>query len=299
MSEKKHLLHLFTAQSWASPFDVNMAYDAGFDAVTPYTSIDPVQIRALTQDAIFSRGPKGVRNTAIMIGGRDIEVALDSFDAARDSMVPPFAASVLVDPSGAFTTAAAMVARVEAMLTSRFESTLAGQRIIVIGGTGPVGQTAGILAAMAQADVCLVSSSSQAKADKAAMFCRERFGVTVEAVHAGSDTLGRLLADADVVLAAAAAGVEVVSKSALADASRLKIAADVNAVPPSGVHGLDAMCDGKAIGEHGALGIGALAIGNIKYQVESGLLKRMIAADKALYLSFPEALSFAREIARE
>ncbi len=296
MSDKPHLLHLFTAQSWASPFDVNMAYDAGFTAVTPYTGIDTAQIRALTQDAIFSRGPKGVRNTGIMIGGRDIEVALASFAAAREAMVPPFAASVLVDPSGAFTTAAAMVACVEQVLRDHASTSLDGLRVVVVGGTGPVGQTAGIIAAMQQARVTLLSSSSSAKAEQAAAFCREQFGVTIEGALAREPAdLARQLADADVVLACAAAGIEVVSEAGLRAARQLKVAADVNAVPPAGIHGLDAMTNGDTLAGTSVRGIGALAIGNIKYQVESGLLKQMLASQEALYLSFPEAFELARQ----
>jgi methylene-tetrahydromethanopterin dehydrogenase len=45
-----------------------------------------------------------------------------------------------------------------------------------------------------------------------------------------------------------------------------------------------------------AKGIGALAIGNIKYQVERGLFEAMLNADKALYLDFVSAFDKAREV---
>ena len=41
---------------------------------------------------------------------------------------------------------------------------------------------------------------------------------------------------------------------------------------------------------------GALAIGNIKYKVEAGLFKKVIEAQKALYLDFRDAFALAREI---
>jgi len=47
---------------------------------------------------------------------------------------------------------------------------------------------------------------------------------------------------------------------------------------------------------HGTLGIGPLAIGNIKYKTESGLFQRMIAATKALSLDFRDAFQLAREL---
>ena len=44
-----------------------------------------------------------------------------------------------------------------------------------------------------------------------------------------------------------------------------------------------------------ALGIGALAIGNIKYQTQRGLLETMLKADKALYLDLRDAFAEARK----
>ena len=44
------------------------------------------------------------------------------------------------------------------------------------------------------------------------------------------------------------------------------------------------------------VGIGALAIGNVKYQVEAGLFRRMAEAEKPLYLDFGHAFQLAREI---
>ena len=63
--EKPNILHLFTPAAQASPFDVNMAYDAGYQAVVPYTGMRVADVTTLTQDAIFSRGPKGVKRTGI------------------------------------------------------------------------------------------------------------------------------------------------------------------------------------------------------------------------------------------
>ena len=106
--EKPYLLHLITPAKNASPFDVNMAYDAGWDAVTAYTNVESDEVDNLVQDAIFSRGPKAVKRTGLFIGGRDMVLAMDMLESARESMVPPFEVSVFADPSGAFTTAAAI-----------------------------------------------------------------------------------------------------------------------------------------------------------------------------------------------
>ena len=137
--EKPYILHMFTPSKNVSPFDVNMAYDAGYQAVIPYTDMSLDQVAAYTQDAIFSRGPTGVRRTGIFLGGRDIGVAYDMMDIARKAMVPHFEVSVFSDPSGAFTTAAAMVAAVEHQLQTQFGEGLEGREVVLLGGTGPVG----------------------------------------------------------------------------------------------------------------------------------------------------------------
>src|SRR3989304_2873969 len=108
-----YLLHIFNPTNKVSPFDVNMAYEAEFDGVIPYSDVTLDEIHALTQDTIFSRGPKGVKRTGIFIGGREFGHAIDMLHAARSAMVPPFEVSVFADPSGAITTAAALMACVE------------------------------------------------------------------------------------------------------------------------------------------------------------------------------------------
>jgi methylene-tetrahydromethanopterin dehydrogenase len=103
-----------------------------------------------------------------------------------------------------------------------------------------------------------------------------------------------------VVLATAKAGVQVLSHAHLASASKLKVAADVNAVPPAGLEVVGVMDDGASIAgsASGAVGIGALAVGNIKYRVQQAMLVQMHESEKPLYLSFEQAFEIAREYAR-
>jgi methylene-tetrahydromethanopterin dehydrogenase len=130
---------------------------------------------------------------------------------------------------------------------------------------------------------------------------RERYRLEVEPVLADARSLGGLVADAHVVIAAAKAGVEVLPASALAAGRELLVAADVNAVPPAGVAGVGVMDDGVPLGAASgkAQGIGALAIGNVKYQVERGMFEQMLGAEKAVYLDFRQAFAQARELVRE
>ena len=71
----------------------------------------------------------------------------------------------------------------------------------------------------------------------------------------------------------------------------------MNAVPPSGVEGVGVNDDAKPIPGTGAVGIGALAVGNIKYRTESGLFEQMIESEKPLYLDFRDAYALAQKLA--
>ncbi|ATE60780.1 NAD(P)-dependent methylenetetrahydromethanopterin dehydrogenase [Thauera sinica] len=298
--ERTYILHMFTPGRQMSPFDINMAVDAGYQVVVPYCGVVAGDVAGLTQDAIFSRGPKGVKATGIFIGGRDVLLAADMLESARKAMVPPFEVSVIADPSGSYTTAAALVACVERQLQRSHDTDFAGKRVLILGGSGTVGRIAGVLAAGLGAEVTLASHRDAATAQEAAKATGERFGCRLDGAGLpGPQARREALAQADVVLATAAAGVQVVSVDERAAAVRLLVAADVNAVPPEGIAGVGVMDDGKALADGRAVGIGALAVGNVKYQTEHRLLAAMRNAEKPLYLGFREAFAKAREIVAE
>lgn len=295
--DRQYILHMFTPGKQMSPFDVNMAVDAGYQVVVPYAEVGADNIAAMTQDAIFSRGPKGAGFTAIFVGGRDVVLAADMLDAARKAMVPPFVVSVFADPSGSFTTAAALVACVEKHLKKAHKTDLAGKRTLILGGTGAVGRIAAVLAGQLGARVQMASHSGIERARKAADETNKRFNSNAEPVAADSPAaLRAALADAEVVLATAAAGVQLMTAADVASAGRMLLAADVNAVPPAGIAGVDVFDDGKPLGNGKAVGLGALAIGNVKYQVQHKLFVQMREATKPVVLGISEALAVARQM---
>jgi len=305
--EKPFILHMFTPEKNLSPFDVNMALDAGWISAIPYLNIELSEVNGMVQDAIFSRSLGGLKRTGIFIGGRDAKLAMDMLRTAQKSMIPPFEVPVFADPSGAFTTAAAMVAVVEQALISQFQTDFQGKSVLVLGGTGPVGQIAAVLAAVAGARVKIIGRQLE-KAQRVAEMSNLEFGNQKTTVEGDADAnKAALMQEADVVLATAAAGIEVLSAEGVALAPKLKVAADVNAVPPSGIAGLDAMHKGNAIAgsQSGAIGFGALAIGNVKYQTQHRLLNRMHMTStengkdvRPEYLAFNEAFAVAREIVK-
>ena len=294
----KNILHMMTPLAHMSPFDVNMALDAGYDATASYTHVTLDQITDLVQDAMFSRSPRDATRTGVFIGGKDALLALDMLDAAGKALFKPFEISLFADPAGSFTTAAAMIAVVEKTLKDKKDRALRGAAVSVFGATGVVGTASAVIAALEGASVTLVARDASDRTSRHAAEANRRFGVNLVAAD-GSTPQKRatILAGAEVVLAAAKAGVRVLDAAEIAGAGKLLIAADVNAVPPSGIEGVDAHANGAPLGEHGALGIGALAIGNVKYRTESGLFKQMTESKSALRLDFRQAFELARTLA--
>ncbi|MGE0025033.1 MAG: NAD(P)-dependent methylenetetrahydromethanopterin dehydrogenase [Hyphomicrobium sp.] len=289
------ILYMLSPQKFMSPFDCNMAIDSGYKVVLPYDNVSVEDVRALVQDAIFSRPPKA--RTGLFIGGKDIVRALDMMAAARSAMVPPFEMSVFADPGGSFTTAAAMVACVERVLKRTTARGLEGRRVSVFGATGVVGFASAVIAANAGAEVRIVAHDTLAPLKASARFAAERFGARIEPVHGQTEALkARLLASSDVALTAGPAGVNILSRRAIARSPGLLVAADVNAVAPTGVEGMDLFMDGAPLPGCSTLGIGALAIGDVKYKTQAALFRRMLGSAEPLDLDFRDAFAEARAL---
>ena len=296
--ETLRILHMMTPLKHMSPFDVNMALDAGFDTAIPYTSVTLDDVTGLVQDAIFSRGPEGVKRTGMFIGGKRAIEALDMMKRAKAAMVPPFEISVFTDPAGSFTTAAAMVACVKVALKERFSTELNGKRIAIFGGTGVVGFASGVIAAIDGAQATLIGYDGPDRVRKLAEEANARFSVNI--AHADGSTEEQkeeLVRGADVIFAAGPAGKRLITLDQMKQAKHLRVVTDVNAVPPSGVEGVGVNDNATPIPGISAIGIGALAVGNIKYKTEAGLFKEMIETEKPLYLDFRDAYALAQKLA--
>ena len=231
----KRLLFIVAADKHVSPFDVALAHDAGFDAVHLYPNVAPEETRALTQDLMFARGPKGAAASALFVATSDVARAEAAFRAARAALFDPFRIQLMIDPKGGYTTAAALLAKVEGLARRRGADDLRGRKVAILGGTGAVGRAAAGMAAAAGARVFL-SSRDAARAQAAAREVADLFGATVEPRSAtGEKDAAALAGEADIVLATGAAGVQFLSKTAIAALRGPKIVADVNAVPPAGI----------------------------------------------------------------
>ena len=293
---KKNILHMISPQDNVSPFDVNMACDAGYDLVIPYTNVNLTDVNSLVQDAIFSRSVSNAKKTGVFICGKDASLALDMMDAAKKAMVPPFEISVFPDPAGSFTTAAAMVACTEKTLKEKFNTNFQDKNIIVYGGKGIVGGISAIMCAQQGAKCTIVGYDGISNVQKKAEEYKSRYDVDIIPGDGSTDELNTsFLPKADIIFCAARAGTQVISLNQLKNTQNVKVLADVNAVPPAGLEGVG-LKDDDVQRECGAYSIGPLTSGDIKVKTQYKMFEKMCTTDKPLYLNFDEALKTSREI---
>lgn len=240
-----------------SAFDRIVASDAGAEEVLSYGAVAEADVQGLVHGAIFTRGQKDLKNTALFVGGSSMPVAERLLEAARQAFFGPFRVSVMLDANGSNTTAAAAVVK----LVRAAGGDVRGWRAAVLAGTGPVGTRAAGLLLRLGAEVRITSRDATHGAAVAKLI-GERFKGTVEAIAVRTplDTQ-QLLEWAQLLLAAGPAGVALAPRDLWASRSGLRAVADVNAVPPLGIEGVEATDDGtlrQGIPAFGALGIGGL-----------------------------------------
>jgi methylene-tetrahydromethanopterin dehydrogenase len=112
------------------------------------------------------------------------------------------------------------------------------------------------------------------------------------------EKLMEFLPETNIVVGAAKAGIQILSKKQLDQASNLLVAADVNAVPPLGIEGVGVHDMGVELSNtpQKALGLGALAIGDVKYKVHFKMFELMKNTEKPLYLDHERAFDVARDL---
>jgi len=265
-----------------SPFEVLTFIDLFPEAhVLLYSNVTPEDAKKITQDAMFSRGG---RNAKIFIGGSDVDKVLEVLETVKKAMFPPFEMPIIVDPRGAYTTAAAAVGKMYALSMKLGLGDLKGKKVAVLAGTGPVGMAAVKIFALEGADVVVTSRSLERAKAVAERVNREIGAEKVRGVQAAKpEEIGAAISDADMVLATGAAGVQLLPLSVLTEyGRRCKIVADVNAVPPTGIEGLNPKDDGKEI-LPGVYGIGALRIGDLKNKLIAELFKKVVEASKGVF----------------
>jgi len=284
---RKLLLQLDSSRL-PSVFDQVVAYDAGADVVLSYGGVTEGDVRDLIHGCIFTRGPKDLQNTAVWIGGTNMSAGEQLLAMAQDALFAPFSVSIMLDSNGSNTTAVAAVVKIEETLGD-----LTGKKVLILAGTGPVGQRAAGLLAKDGADVTITSRKPE-QGEKARQFISARFSVHVDAVTLNDPAaLPELLRDMDVLLNSGPAGVQMVPRAAWTGAKSLKIAVDLNAVPPLGIEGIE-VNDAGAKRENVVV-FGAFGVGNFKTKLHKACVARLFTRND-LVLDAETIADIAREL---
>jgi hypothetical protein len=275
-----------------SVFDRIVAYDGGADEVMSYGGITDDAVRDLVHGTIFTRGPKDLRNTAIFIGGTDMAAGERLLGAVRKTFFGPMRVSVMLDSNGSNTTAVAAVAKLQ-QAADKTGAGINGRRVVITAGTGPVGLRAAGLFAQAGANV-VITSRRPANAELIASL-EKRFGGSVKAVaFSDQSQAARLLEGAELLLSAGPAGVQLIPRGSWAGRPGLLAAADLNAVPPLGIEGIEVTDDGAQ--RDGVVVFGALGVGNLKMKVHKACIARLFEQND-LVLDVETIAEIARTIA--
>jgi hypothetical protein len=307
--DKRKILIQLDSDAQPSVFDRVVAIDAGADEVFSYGGVRPEQVRDLVHGAIFTRGPKDLKSTAIFIGGSDVTAGEKLLEEARRHMLPQFGlrVSMLLDANGANTTAAAAV-RVASQHLGNFSITLGGPRScellhlglkgvagLVLGGTGPVGQRVARLLARQGAHV-RVGSRQLARAEKVCDLIRTKVpGAQVEAIATGaSGELRAALKELIFVTSAGAAGAVLLPKAERVSSSGLKLAIDLNAVPPLGIEGVEVADKGTQ--RDGVICYGAIGVGDTKMKIHKAAIAKLFESNDQI-MDAEEVYALATSIA--
>ncbi len=283
----KKLLLQFDSDKHPSSFDRIVAYDAGVDDVLSYSNVTVEDVEAQVQGGFFTRGVPDLKNTAIWIGGSSVPTGELLLEAVQKAFFGPFELSVMLDSNGCNTTAATAVAKIVKALDVQ------DQRVVVGAGTGPVGmRAAGLLAG--EGALVTLTSRTQKRAEEAANNVNQRFGVQVQGAVLADDATARQVLDGAVALfTCGAAGAQVVSESVWTDIPSLKLIADINAVPPLGIEGIDMNDNGDE--RHGRIAFGALGIGGRKMKVHRTCVAQLFTSNNVL-MDAEQVYAVAKEL---
>lgn len=277
---KPNILIQLDADSQASTFDAVVAVDAGIDQLFTRSSVAVEDVEALTHGAMFTRGPDDLKHTAIFVGGSDVQKGEALLDAVTSCFFGPMRVSVMLDANGANTTASA------AVIAASRHLDLGKTRACVLASTGPVGQR--IVQLLAKQGAKVVACSR--KADRAEEVCkavRKRFPESKlhAAASATSAETAAALEGCQVVFAAGAAGVELLSQSTWQVSSSLKVAIDLNAVAPAGIEGIGVMDKAtEKNAEQGAVTCyGAIGVGGTKMKIHKEAIRRLFQANDQVF----------------
>ncbi len=287
----KKILAYVSPERHTSLFDIIVAYDSGADTVVPYANISKEDIRDIIYSSVFSRHRDDLRNTALFIGGYNVERCEELIDVIRETfneLSDPFRVSVAIDPSGSYTTASACVVKIKNSIHNLY-----GLNSTILAGTGPIGQIISVLLAKEGCNVTLTSRRIE-KARAVSRILERRYKVRVKPFEANNDeTITEIVSDSDIVITTAPEGVRVLTKK-IWSKFPIRVMADLNVVKPYGIEGINARYDCRKI-EGGKIAIGGLAIGNLKMRCHREIVRRLFK-EKGVIFSLERVYRIAESI---
>ena len=267
----KRILIQLDTDPVASTFDSIVATDAGVDMLLTRSNVDVENVTSLVHGAMFTRRPDHLASTAIFIGGQDVPLTEKLLAKVQEAFFGPVRVSVMLDANGSGTTAAAAVRCVEKHVS------LKGLEALVLGGTGPVGQRTAEILASHGAHV-RIASRSLARAEATAATIRTRIeGANVTPCESSDDGIAAAVDGVAAIIAAGAAGAKFLSPDEWQSIDTLKVAVDLNAVPPAGLEGIEA--GDAAVDREGIVTYGAVGVGGLKMKIHKAAIEKLFAAN--------------------
>jgi hypothetical protein len=257
-----------------SSFDRVVAVDANVDHIFSYGGVTPDNVEGLVHGAIFTRGPMSLNNSAIFVGGSNVEAGEAIFKKVQKTFFGPMRVSVMMDSNGSNTTAAA------AVLAAATHLDLSKINALVLGATGPVGLRAAQLLAQRGSCVTLVSRSQERAASACETIRATVKNVKLTPIGKAGDELVAACSDAQLLIACGAAGVQFLTSKQWQSFANLKVAVDVNAVPPVGLEGIEVM--DKATDRSGVVCYGAIGVGGKKMKIHKAAVRKLFESNDAV-----------------
>jgi hypothetical protein len=292
MSKRRILIQLDTDPQ-ASVFDAVVAMDAGAERLLQYANVKPEQVRDLVHGAMYTRGPQDLKHTAIFVGGANVVHGEQVFRNAIDAMFDPFKVSVMIDCNGSNSTAAA------AVISASRHVQLEGNTALVLAATGPVGQRVSKILANEKCTVYLSSRSLERSQECVDQLVAQGIPTSrLIAISRADDVwTEKAIRESQMVFACGAAGVRLMTSDQLKQAKELRVAIDLNAVPPLGIDEI-ALTD-KAVLRGERFDYGALGVGGLKMKIHKASVASLFE-NNSKTIDCQEMMTIGRDIlARE
>ena len=134
----KNVFVFLDTDKFCSPFDMLVVTDAYPDSnIFKFENVTGEDAGKIVYDTLFPRGPLGAAHTKIFINGSNFEMVEKVVEATQKAMASaPWGTSIIVDPRGAYSTAAGAVAKILGLSLEKKIGSFEGKNVAVLAGIG-------------------------------------------------------------------------------------------------------------------------------------------------------------------